>query len=460
MDFQVNTYLASEWQNLIQNFEQNVRRAAIEIASANKSDLATYFYDIMLQDPIASSYLTHDQVKNNLHASLQTWVVEILDLTPESDFTEMVIKQNHIGLVHARVKMPVHVVLRGARALKVRYSQLINNAEFEAHKKLAIYDYISLSIDFAMEIASSAYSDAQDRNARAQESYRLFALTQDINTEKAMQRTALLEWENAFVYEYALSGIAGHILKIGESNFGLWFKHKGAHIFHGSYEAEVILNTINNIDEDLLPQLTNTAASQAANSINQFVSIIRQQVSVISKHLERLFEQRSELEIGRDALTRLLSRRFLDVILTKEITYARQAGSSFALVGLDIDYFKQINDTYGHEAGDLVLQQLAIILSENTRGGDYVFRLGGEEFLIVAVDVNAAGAELIADKLRKRIMNEKFKINNDKNLQLTVSIGVAVSDGHPDHARLLRRMDDALYKAKNSGRNSVVFAEN
>ena len=117
-----------------------------------------------------------------------------------------------------------------------------------------------------------------------------------------------------------------------------------------------------------------------------------------------------------------------------------------------------MNDTWGHESGDLVLQQLAAILTENTRGGDYVFRMGGEEFLVLLVDVQPMGAQRVANKLREQVAQAEFRIANDQIINITVSVGVAVHDGHPDHARILRAADDALYQAKNAGRNSVVIA--
>ena len=107
----------------------------------------------------------------------------------------------------------------------------------------------------------------------------------------------------------------------------------------------------------------------------------------------------------------------------------------------------------------MVLQQIAAILSNTIRGGDYIFRLGGEEFMMVLVDINAHGAASVAEKLRRTVEKEAFRLPLDRTLQLTVSVGVTVHNGHPDYLRTMRLADDALYQAKNAGRNRVVVLE-
>ena len=157
-------------------------------------------------------------------------------------------------------------------------------------------------------------------------------------------------------------------------------------------------------------------------------------------------------------LTRLLNRKFLPVVLGKSVDHARSNGASFAVLAIDIDHFKQINDGHGHEAGDMVLQQMASLLTHNTRGGDYLFRLGGEEFLLLLVDTPLAGARRAAEKLCAQVAAEAFHLPRDQTAQVTVSIGVAAFNGHPDYQTLLRRADAALYQAKHAGRNGVVVA--
>ncbi|WP_338037891.1 GGDEF domain-containing protein [Marinobacterium sediminicola] len=308
-----------------------------------------------------------------------------------------------------------------------------------------------------MEIMGHAYELSHDRNSRAEEAYRLFAITQNIANEKEHQRAALFDWENQLMFSQAIGTKSSEMPRIQASDFGLWFRHKGIHAFEGSAEAAVVMDTMEEIDNVLLPLF-----GADDNSVNSKLSNIhllrdlRDKVKSIRFHLSNLFEQNNELESGRDVLTRLLNRKFMPVVLSKQISQARSQKTSFAVFAIDIDYFKRVNDTYGHQAGDAVLQQLSLILVNNSRSGDYLFRLGGEEFLLIAVDMDATRARSMAEKLRKSVEQEAFRLSEGKELNATISIGIACFDGHPDYQRLVRRADDALYHAKNTGRNKVV----
>ena len=134
-------------------------------------------------------------------------------------------------------------------------------------------------------------------------------------------------------------------------------------------------------------------------------------------------------------------------------------GRQFAVLMLDLDHFKAINDQYGHEAGDRALQHVAAILVENTRGSDYLFRYGGEEFVVVLGSVSRTEAVAIAHALRRAIAESPVLLQGGVRLPLTASIGVALQDGHPDYERVLARADAAMYQAKRGGRDQVVVAD-
>ena len=173
-------------------------------------------------------------------------------------------------------------------------------------------------------------------------------------------------------------------------------------------------------------------------------------------HLDALYAQRSELDAGRDALTSLLNRKFLPAVMSKELAYAREHGASFSVLSIDVDHFKQVNDQHGHDGGDAVLQQLATIMSTHTRSGDYLFRMGGEEFLLLLVDCKPIDAERVAEKLRAAVAAHVFQLPRNVQLQATISLGVANFNGHPDYQTLLKRADEALYQAKAEGRNRAA----
>jgi len=448
---------ALEWQQLLEQFPAEVAAQVKELADIHRVTLATYFYDQMLEDQEANRFLSHDQVRTRLHGSLQQWIGQLFSASADRErLLTLVTQQKQIGEIHARINIPVHVVLRGARHLKHEFLALLLRQEIASQQKLQCTRLIVATIDQSMEIMSRAYSDAHDRNSRSEEGYRLFSVAQNIGSEKERQCSAILNWENEVMFAFAMGLSSVQLPRMVSSEFGLWFRHKGAYAFEGTTETEQILQGMEHIDEELLPLFNQP--DRSAEQRLQDLRNLREQTKSIIYHLNNLFEQINVLESGRDALTRMLNRKFLPVILSKEVAYALHTHRSFAVLAIDIDHFKSINDSHGHEAGDLALQQVATLLSNNCRGGDYVFRMGGEEFLILLVDINENGALGVAEKLRQQIEQERFQMPGDRMLKVTVSVGLALHDGHPDYQRLLRRADEALYEAKHGGRNRVVVA--
>lgn len=162
-----------------------------------------------------------------------------------------------------------------------------------------------------------------------------------------------------------------------------------------------------------------------------------------------------------DGLTGLANRRYLDSHLATLVKRSHARGSALSLLIADIDRFKSVNDTHGHAAGDDVLREFSRRVRANVRGIDLACRFGGEEFVIVMPDTTADVAAEVAERLRHSINSTGFSIENgEKTLDLTASVGVATFDHKAVPAEsaesLLKKADDALYEAKNSGRNKVV----
>jgi len=164
-----------------------------------------------------------------------------------------------------------------------------------------------------------------------------------------------------------------------------------------------------------------------------------------------------------DPLTGLHNRRYVAPYLSGLATQAQQAGQEFALMMIDVDHFKRINDTYGHVAGDDVLVELAKRLRSNLRSFDLVARIGGEEFLVALPVSSADQAAIAADRLRKLITDQPFKVGDaTTTLAVTVSIGVALAGDEEEPAHVTKGMwtqaDGALYAAKMAGRNQISMA--
>lgn len=449
--------LKIEWQERLNSFAPEIRQATAELAAKHKSALADEFYSAMLQHGEAALYLSHEEVKTRLGKSMQNWIANLYASDGADDIQSVIAHQSKIGEVHARISIPVHLVLRGARLLKRHLIEILRT-ELPPEQAAPASSFCATFVDLAMEIMSYAYSASHDRNSRAEESYRMFAVAQNIASEKEKQRAALLDWENQLMFDIAMNLTADQLSRLGASEFGLWFRHKGAHGFEGAPENTVIFNAIANIDDVLLPMFSLHPDKADSQSKLQLLRDLREQTRSIAYHLDLLFEQANELESGRDVLTRLLNRKYLSVVLNKLISYNRTENASFAVLSIDLDHFKQINDRYGHEGGDILLQQFASLLLNKCRAGDYLFRMGGEEFLLILVDVDDKSATRAAEKIRRLIAEETFRLAEAGSVRVTASLGLALFNGHPDYQQLLRRSDAALYEAKNSGRNRLVIA--
>jgi two-component system cell cycle response regulator len=155
-----------------------------------------------------------------------------------------------------------------------------------------------------------------------------------------------------------------------------------------------------------------------------------------------------------DALTNLSNRRQLDAVLTREVVRAERQGNDLAVLMFDIDHFKGINDTFGHQAGDAVLAVFANLLRKRLRPTDELGRYGGEEFCAVLPGIPLATARAVAEELRRTIESHPFT-HEGRRIKVTVSVGVCGWRAGIDMACLYRAADEMLYTAKRSGRNRV-----
>jgi diguanylate cyclase (GGDEF)-like protein len=189
---------------------------------------------------------------------------------------------------------------------------------------------------------------------------------------------------------------------------------------------------------------------------------VSQLTNVFNDMVGRLRDGRTALErlSVTDDLTGLANRRHLDTELARELERHRRHNRQFAILMLDVDKFKVLNDTYGHPAGDAVLRELAKVLKDCTRRGDTAARFGGEEFMLILPETPAAGALHLAENIRASVEERSVAIEGGKEVRATVSIGLA---RFPDHGKtaeeLIAAADGALYRSKQAGRNRITSAD-
>ncbi|MET1076654.1 MAG: diguanylate cyclase [Pseudomonas sp.] len=211
--------------------------------------------------------------------------------------------------------------------------------------------------------------------------------------------------------------------------------------------------------EEFMFQNTTMLPLQATNSAIEHICLIIYDVTNVAVNKQQLQTVNLQLQqLSRtDRLTGLSNRGYWEECLKHEYARHRRYQSSAALVMFDIDHFKKVNDTYGHPAGDQVIQACAEVVREQVRDTDYAGRYGGEEFVILLPDIDSAGAGLFAERLRKRI--EALLVTYEgQTIPFTVSLGVAdLSLPTEQYQQLIERADQALYASKKGGRNQVSF---
>ncbi|MFQ5449542.1 MAG: diguanylate cyclase [Nitrospinaceae bacterium] len=168
------------------------------------------------------------------------------------------------------------------------------------------------------------------------------------------------------------------------------------------------------------------------------------------------FEKAERLSVT-DGLTGLTNRQQMQALLENEVLRCKRYGSSLSLVMIDVDHFKEINDTHGHQEGDEVLVKVASIVKKFCRSHDVAARYGGEEFVLVLPETHLAGARVMAERIRQQVAGQTFE-HAGGTFQVTLSCGIAEFDGNltRDQSDLIRVADQALYRAKEGGRNRTV----
>ncbi len=205
------------------------------------------------------------------------------------------------------------------------------------------------------------------------------------------------------------------------------------------------------------------AADYVTKPFNHGELIARVATQVKMKNLwDELQKKNRILEelVKKDGLTNLYNHRFFQEKMVEEFNRSQRHNIALCCALIDIDYFKNINDTYGHQAGDLILKSLAGLVIENLRNYDLAARYGGEEFALILPHTVIESAENVSERIRKSVQEKHFTFN-DLDIKITVSIGVAeaAKSRAETPGQLIKFADESLYKAKEAGRNRVELHE-
>jgi diguanylate cyclase len=430
-----------------------------KIISPNAEFLADYFYQNMLEIEESGQFLNHNVVSERLHRSMAAWIKSLFLPSDEMSVAEHMKWQQKVGDVHARINIPMKLVNYGIRLLKNEMERLLRESDLADNQKYQGLVLVNDLLDFSSSLINESYVVHHIHNENDSQALKTHLMSISLVVQLERLRSSMFDWLRKTVTEI-YEGNPDQKLELPSAyttDFGLWAIYKSELLF--SERPDLIAQLKKNLEvvQENIDKINLLTGENFKNEIGKVVDSLSQSISSIAWLLGDISSQTYEMESGRDTLTRLLNRRFLTSVMQNMIKAARATSSTFSIISLDIDEFKQINDKYGHAIGDKALVFLGEVLTSNTRVTDYAFRMGGDEFTAILAGIDAKSSGRIAKKILEFLSTHPLNLDNGTAIHLKVSIGVAQYEGHPDYMRLLKDVDDALYQAKTNGKNTFYI---
>jgi len=418
---------------------------------------AQHFYDHLLSHPKARSFLSEEEVQNRLLHSQAAWLKEVLSPHEPEEEKTFLEKQIRIGQVHARIGLPLQLMMLGIRLHKrCFFAALLEGKPADAviqQEEAQLFITITDIFDYAVYLINEAYMRFEQELESETQLFTATYSANDLALELLHVTAGLQGWLIDILASSDDEQAGRQLQQIDEMDFWLWIEHRLAQLDKTFSSLSAVTKA-----HDRLQAFIRDFDPAAARA---WRGDLKARVKRLSNALQMLSEEVAEESNNRDPLTQLLSRRMLDGILRREHHQVRTHNGDYALLMIDVDRFKQINDTFGHAVGDMVLKEVAQVIRHNLRVTDLAFRYGGEEFLVLLPLAPGSNPLTIAEKLRQAVEAATFSDIKLPELQVTISIGVSQYSRHPhpDYIHLIKEADTALYRAKQAGRNRVVLAD-
>jgi len=429
----------ARWSNLAPSDQHAIRRAIAHDPEA----AADAFYAHLLAHDEARHFLDPELVESRLKASLARWLRGIAAIDSPADLTAQLEVNFHVGKVHSRINVPLHLVSDAFRLIRQR---LLDDMPTEGPDRITTERALFLVhwLEPFVEVMNEAYLDDVLDNTRQRQALRSALLGPQLMIELERLKSDVQGW----IRRLLVGLVAGRVptFEFDATDLRQWVVHKGPLI--GADEA-VLAALLSQVE------IVATEARAVLEAPSEHAQRLDTEAARLLRLLDQLVRGASEDDVGVDPLTQVLNRRFMVPVLQREVSLARRFDRVFSVLMVDLDRFKAVNDTHGHPVGDEVLRQTAQVLLANVRPGDFVFRYGGEEFLVVLADTSATIAARRGEAIRRQVAEQS--ITTDRGpYSPSVSVGVATFLGHPDYQRVVQRADEALLAAKEGGRNGVV----
>ena len=428
----------------------HIREILRTVVTDSGQKCVNLFYTALFQHERAAIFLEKELVEVKMRPQLLSWIQSLF--FTDADHAEQLSElQCRVGAVHAQLEIPTDIVVYGIYIIKQALVEGIKASTSNKDDTIAAIIYLNNMMDFAFKFMIKAYDINFRKKVESDEAFRLVSLGHNISYEKETQISTFSGWSTQAFF-CLCKGHAADLPTIAESEFGLWLTHKGMSLFKGTHEAIEIQNKVRDLDAKI------ETIHQTGVIPSEFPTELHKAITSLTFLIGRVFRHLEEVENGRDPLTKVFNRRFLDVVIQNEITFALTHEKPFSLVILDIDHFKKINDRFGHLVGDEVLCFVAEIIAANVRANDFIFRYGGEEFLIVLTETTVADGLACAERIRRALAEQPLTLSSHDQVNVTLSGGVTSFEGETNSRLLIHQADEALYKAKNNGRNRIVTA--
>lgn len=444
---------------LVDQHDAETIRYVSAVLTAISSSLAREFYRVMLSDDDAKLYLDHNQVESRMFNMFDAWARGVLRPLRAADAADLQAAHTRLGEVHARVSIPMDFIYHGMQVIKTRcFSRFIEDCLDSNPTVLKPgVEYINDLFDTALSVISAAYLKRSLSDERSAQALRFRMASADLSIECERMKTELVLWTRDLLFANSTAAVQ-YDCDVYSSAFGAWLTHK-APIYFASVEGLGQLRGVVAILDEKARAVAEHQATGDAAKRDRLLSQFKRTADEVFWHLDQLVEQTQRDLDSKDPVTHLYNRRFLDSILRRENHIAKTGNESFALIMLDIDDFKGLNDSYGHAVGDRVLGEVASIILRAIRQTDFCFRYGGDELLILLTNATIDTAKVRAQTILRAVREAVILTDAGTEVRTTISVGCAAYIGHPDYETVTKRADAALYNAKMHGKNRVALDE-
>ncbi|MEN8163414.1 MAG: GGDEF domain-containing protein [Acidobacteriota bacterium] len=445
--------LSEVWRQV----DEDVASCVRQMMEDQGEEIVLQFAEKILKDDEARKFLNHETVRSRLGTALNEWLQQVFSAGNQGSWNNYVERQMTIGLVHSRINLPPYLMNLGISIFKDEISHRIERQRWTPEVKLAATMFTNQVIDHAAATIGEPYLAAVTTNIGYGQALRVALSGPSLALECERLKGTLFNWHRTVIVTLFNGRSFSEVPTLGRSDLGLWVKHKASFSIVDLPEYTALREALAEADQWYAEHiLVPSEGGQTLSEEN--MQALNDHVSRLALALSSVADRALATEESRDSLTRLFNRRYMHSILQHEVNLSQTNSRPFAVLLVDIDNFKTINDTHGHQVGDEALVIIADALLSNVRTSDFVFRYGGEEFLILLSEASTDISQQKAECIRAAVAGLQIPTELGPEIKPSVSIGVAIHDGHPDFNLVVAAADRALLQAKNAGKNRVMVA--